>query len=112
LTRTLSAQWAVVLAITAGFAIVAWSGVEQFRSAGGDDEVAFRSYVSDLDANHRLPTPSENAEYSLPPGIPALAVAVNRAFAPINSDQPSPILQGLPRLLRRLLWLALVAEPP
>jgi hypothetical protein len=108
LTKTLSATWALVLAITACFAIVAWSGVEQFKSSGGDDEVAFRSYVDGLYANHRLPGPSENAEYSLPPGVPALGVALNWAFKPIKPDQPSPILQSLPRLLRRLLWLALV----
>ena len=109
MTKTLPATWAVVLAITAGFAIVAWSGIEQFKSSGGDDEVAFRSYVDGLYANHRLPGPSENAEYSLPPGIPALGVALNWAFKPIEPDRPSPVLQGLPRLLRRLLWLALVA---
>jgi 4-amino-4-deoxy-L-arabinose transferase-like glycosyltransferase len=95
--------------ITAGFAVLAWSGVEQYKSSGGDDEVAFRSYVDGLYANHRLPGPSENAEYSLPPGVPALGVALNWAFKPITPDRPSPILQSLPRLLRRLLWLALVA---
>jgi 4-amino-4-deoxy-L-arabinose transferase-like glycosyltransferase len=97
-----------VIAITAGFAILAWSGVEQYKSSGGDDEVAFRSYVDGLYANHRLPTPSENAEFSLPPGIPALGVALNWAFKPITAGRPSPILQGLPRLMRRLLWLVLV----
>jgi hypothetical protein len=109
LTKALPATWAVVLAITAGFAVVAWSGIEQFKSSGGDDEVAFRSYVDGLYANHRLPGPSENAEYSLPPGVPALGVALNWAFKPIAPDRPSPVLQSLPRLLRRLLWLALVA---
>ena len=108
MTKKLPATWAVVLAITAFFAIVAWSAVEQFKSSGGDDEVAFRSCVDGLYANHRLPGPSENAEYSLPPGVPALGVALNWAFKPIKPDQPSPILQSLPRLLRRLLWLALV----
>jgi len=108
LTKALPATWAVVAAITACFAIVAWSGVEQYKSSGGDDEVAFRSYVDGLYANHRLPGPGENAEYSLPPGIPALGVALNWAFKPITPDRPSPILQSLPRLLRRLLWLALV----
>lgn len=108
MTRGLSPSWALVAVITAGFAIVAWSGVEQYKSSGGDDEVAFRSYASELGALHRLPGPSENAEYSLPPGIPALGVELDRAFAPIRPDQRSPVLQGLPRLARRLLWLALV----
>ncbi|HEX7524748.1 MAG TPA: hypothetical protein VF327_00505, partial [Gaiellaceae bacterium] len=107
-TKTLSVPWAIVIAITAGFAILAWSGVEQYKSSGGDDEVAFRSYVDGLYANHRLPTISENAEFSLPPGIPALGVALNWAFKPITPGLASPILQDLPRLLRRLLWLALV----
>ena len=109
MTKTLPVTWAVVAAITAGFAVLCWSGVEQFKSSGGDDEVAFRSYVDGLYANHRLPRPSENAEYSLPPGIPALGVALNWAFKPITPDQPSPVLKSLPRLLRRLIWLALIA---
>ena len=108
MTKALPTAWAVVIAVTAGFAIVAWSGVEQYKSSGGDDEVAFRSYVDNLYANHRLPTPSENAEFSLPPGIPALGVALNWAFKPIIAGRPSPIFQSLPHLLRRLLWLALV----
>lgn len=107
--RQLSPTWALVTVITAAFAIVAWSGVEQFRSSGGDDEVAFRSYVDELSATHHLPKPSENVEYALPPGVPALGVALNWAFKPITPNRPSPLLQSLPRLLRRLLWLALVA---
>ncbi len=97
------------MAITAVFAVVAWAGVEQFRSSGGDDEVAYRSFVDELSATHHLPKPSENVEYALPPGVPALGVALDWAFKPITPGRPSPILQGLPRLLRRLLWLALVA---
>ena len=106
---TLSATTALVAVITAVFAVVAWAGVEQFRSSGGDDEVAYRAFVDELYAAHHLPTPSENVEYALPPGVPALGVALNWAFEPITPDRPSPILQNLPRLLRRLLWLALVA---
>ncbi len=106
---TLSATTALVAVITAVFAVVAWAGVEQFRSSGGDDEVAYRAFVDELYAAHHLPTPSENVEYALPPGVPALGVALNWAFKPITPDRPSPILQNLPRLLRRLLWLALVA---
>lgn len=98
-----------MVVITAVFAVVAWSGVEQFKSSGGDDEVAYRSYVDGLYALHRLPKPSENVEYALPPGVPALGVALTWAFQPIVPNRTSPFLQGLPRLLRRLLWLALVA---
>ncbi len=105
----LPVAWAAVAVLTAGFAVVAWSGVEQFKSSGGDDEVAYRSYVDELYATHHLPRPSENVEYALPPGIPALGVALNWAFEPITPGRPSPPLQDLPRLLRRLLWLALVA---
>ncbi|MDX6452236.1 MAG: hypothetical protein QOH16_2285 [Gaiellaceae bacterium] len=106
---TLSATWAAVAVITACFAVVAWAGVEQFKSSGGDDEVAYRGFVDELTATHHLPKPSENVEYALPPGVPALGVAVNWAFKPITPNRPSPPLQSLPRLLRRLLWLALVA---
>jgi hypothetical protein len=109
LTRTLSPPWATVIAITAVFAVICWSGVEQFKSTGGDDELAFRSYVDNLYANHRLPTRNENDEFSLPPGVPAIGVALTWAFKPIVPGKPSPIFQGLPRLLRRLLWIALVA---
>jgi len=70
LTKALPATWAVVAAITACFAIVAWSGVEQYKSSGGDDEVAFRSYVDGLYANHRLPGPGENARTSSRPATP------------------------------------------
>jgi len=107
--RQLSPTCALVTVITAVFAVIAWAGVEQFRSSGGDDEVAFRSYVDELSATHHLPKPSENVEYALPPGVPALGVALNWAFKPITPNRPSPLLQSLPRLLRRLLWLALVA---
>ena len=105
----LSATWAGVVVITAVFAVVAWAGVEQFKSSGGDDEVAYRGFVDELYATHHLPKPSENVEYALPPGVPALGVALNWAFKPITPNQPSPLLQSIPRLLRRLLWLALVA---
>jgi 4-amino-4-deoxy-L-arabinose transferase-like glycosyltransferase len=98
-----------VIAITAVFAVVCWSGIEQFKSTGGDDEQSYRSYLDGLYANHRLPSRNENVEFSLPPGVPAIGVALNWAFKPIVAGKPSPILQGLPRLLRRLLWIALVA---
>ena len=100
--------WVVVVAITAAYAVVAWSCIEQWKDSGGDDAFAYRDYVERLYRTHELPPRAENYEFSLPPGAPALGVAVTWAFAPILADRPSPPLQGLPRLLRRLLWLALV----
>ena len=100
--------WLLVLLVTAGFAVLAWSAVEQYRSRGGDDEVAYRGMVDGLYANHRLPGPNENAEFALPPAVPALGVALTWAFNPVKPDRASPVLQSLPRLARRLLWLALV----
>ena len=94
--------------VTAAFAVVEWSAVEQYRSRGGDDEVAYRSYVDSLSANHHLPGPNENAEFALPPGVPALAVAAERVLDPVTPDRASPVLQSLPRLVRRLAWLGLV----
>jgi len=100
--------WIAVVAITAAYAVVAWSGVEQWKDSGGDDSFAYRDYVERVYRTHELPPRSENYEFSLPPGAPYLGVAVTWAFAPIRADRPSPPLQGLPRLLRRLLWLALI----
>jgi hypothetical protein len=104
-----SRVWVVVVAITAVYAVVTWSGIEQWRDSGGDDAFAYRDYVERLYRTHQLPPREENYEFALPPGAPALGVAVTWAFSPIVSDRPSPPLQQLPRLLRRLLWLALVA---
>jgi hypothetical protein len=100
--------WLLVLLVTAGFAVLAWSAVEQYRSRGGDDEVAYRALVDGLYANHRLPGPNENAEFALPPAVPSIGVALTWAFNPVRPDRASPVLQSLPRLLRRLVWLALV----
>jgi len=101
--------WVAVVAITAAYAVVAWSGVEEWKDSGGDDSFAYRDYVERVYRTHELPPRSENYEFSLPPGAPYLGVAVTWAFEPIRPDRPSPPLQKLPRLLRRLLWLALVA---
>lgn len=100
--------WVAVVAITAAYAVVAWSGVEQWKDSGGDDSFAYRDYVERVYRTHELPPRSENYEFSLPPGAPYLGVAVTWAFKPIRADRPSPPLQELPRLLRRLLWLALI----
>jgi hypothetical protein len=107
--RSLLGGWVPVVVISAAFAVVAWSGVEQFKSSGGDDEFAYRNYFERLYTTHRLPPKEENYEYALPPGVPALGVAVTWAFAPIVPDRPSPFLQQLPRHVRRVLWVGLVA---
>jgi hypothetical protein len=93
--------------VAAGFAVVAWSGIEQWGDSGGDDSFAYGDYVGRLDRTHQLPPRTENYEFSLPPGVPAIGLAVAIAARPIIPDRPSPPFQALPRLLRRLLWLVL-----
>jgi hypothetical protein len=101
--------WVVVVTLTAGFAVVAWSGLEQWRGNGGEDSYSYVDYVQWLDKQHRIPRQDQNYEYALPIGVPWVGVQVQRAFGPPKYDNPqSPVLQPLPRLLRRLLWIALV----
>jgi hypothetical protein len=100
--------WAAVLAVTASFAVVAWAGVEQWNGSG-DDAYTYRDYVTWLDKQHRIPRRDQNYEYALPIGVPAVGLAVQRAFGTPKADDPkSPPGQGLPKLLRRLLWIGLV----
>jgi hypothetical protein len=102
--------WVVVLALTAGFAVTAWSGIEQWGNAGGDDAAAYRDYVQWLDVQHRIPRRDQNYEFAVPIGVPYVGMLVQRAFGPPKLDDPkSPPLQVLPKNLRRLIWLALVA---
>jgi hypothetical protein len=101
--------WVVVLTLTAGFAVVAWSGLEQWRGNGGEDSYSYVDYVQWLDKQHRIPRQDQNYEYALPIGVPWVGVLVQRAFGPPKYDNPqSPVLQDLPRLPRRLLWIGLV----
>jgi 4-amino-4-deoxy-L-arabinose transferase-like glycosyltransferase len=98
-----------VLTLTAGFAVVAWSGLEQWRGNGGEDSYSYVDYVQWLDKQHRIPRQDQNYEYALPIGVPWVGVLVQRAFGPPKYDDPqSPVLQGLPRLPRRLLWIGLI----
>jgi hypothetical protein len=102
--------WAVVLTIAAAFAVVSWSAVEQWKNSGGDDAYAYRDYVQWLDKQHRIPRRDQNYEYALPIGVPAVGVAVQRAFGEPRLDAtPTPPLQVLPNALRRALWIVLVA---
>lgn len=100
--------WLAVFGITASFALVAWAGVEQW-GGNGDDAYAYRDYVQWLDKQDRIPRRDQNYEFAVPIGVPALGVLVQRAFGTPHHDNPtSPPLQALPKLLRRLAWLALV----
>jgi hypothetical protein len=100
--------WLAVLGISAGFAVVAWSGVERW-GGNGDDAYAYRDYVQWLDQQHRIPRADQNYEYAVPEGVPYVGMLVQRAFGTPRYDNPnSPVLEGLPKLLRRLLWIALV----
>jgi hypothetical protein len=101
--------WVVVLTVTAGFTVVSWSGLEQWRGAGGEDSYSYVDYVQWLDVQHRIPRRDQNYEYAMPIGVPAVGVVVQRAFGAPNYDDPhSPPLQAMPKLLRRLAWIALV----
>jgi 4-amino-4-deoxy-L-arabinose transferase-like glycosyltransferase len=101
--------WVVIVALTAGYAVVCWSGVERWHGRSGEDEYSYRDYVNWLDKQHRIPRRDQNYEYALPIGVPAVGLVVQRAFGTPNYDKPtSPPLQVLPNMLRRLLWLALV----
>jgi 4-amino-4-deoxy-L-arabinose transferase-like glycosyltransferase len=98
-----------VVIITAAFAVVSWSGLQQWGNAGGDDAYSYRDYVAWLDLQHRIPRRDQNYEYALPIGVPLLGLEVQRAFGTAKRDAtPSPPLQALPKLLRRLLWIGLV----
>lgn len=101
--------WVVVLTLTAGFTVVSWSGLEQWRDGGGEDSYSYVDYVQWLDVQHRIPRRDQNYEYAMPIGVPAVGVLVQRAFGAPNYDNPnSPPLQAMPKLLRRLAWIALV----
>jgi hypothetical protein len=52
--------WVGVLAVTASFAVVAWSGIEQWGNGGGDDAYTYRDYVQWLDKQHRIPRRDQN----------------------------------------------------
>jgi uncharacterized membrane protein len=41
--------WVVVVTIAAGFAVVAWAGLEQHRGGGGEDSYSYVDYVQWLD---------------------------------------------------------------
>ena len=101
--------WVAVLTITAGFAVISWSGLEQWHGKGGEDSYSYVDYVQWLDKQDRIPRRDQNYEYALPIGVPAVGVVVERAFGSPNYDDPhSPPLQSWPKLLRRLLWIGLV----
>lgn len=98
-----------VVIITAAFAVVSWSGLQQWGNAGGDDAYSYRDYVAWLDLQHRIPRRDQNYEYALPIGVPLLGLEVQRAFGKAKRDAtPSPPFQALPKFLRRLLWIGLV----
>ncbi len=100
--------WLAILGITSSFAVVSWSGVERW-GGNGDDAYAYRDYVQWLDQQHRIPRQDQNYEYAVPEGVPYVGMLVQRAFGQPRYDNPkSPVLQSLPKLLRRLLWIALV----
>src|SRR5438105_1700956 len=71
------------------------------------DNLEFERYAQTLDANGRLPGPTENYEFSLPPGMPALAVGLERAARWAGPHDLRP-LRSVRRPWRTVVWLAIV----
>lgn len=102
--------WLAVFVLTAGFGVVGWSAIEQWGNAGGDDAAAYRDYVQWLDKQHRLPRRDQNYEFAVPMGVPYVGMLAQRGFGTPHYDNPhSPPFQAMPKNVRRLVWLALVA---
>ncbi len=95
-------------ALTAVFALLLWTGVPRLGNVAWVwDNIEFEQYAQALDTTGHLPTKAENYEYTLPPGVPALAVGLERTARWIGPVDARP-LGGLPRPTRAVLWLALV----
>jgi len=101
-------RFALVI-VTAVFATLLWTGVPRLGNVQGPwDNAEFERYAQFLDERGHIPPKSENYEFSLPPGQPALAVGVERVARWIGPVDVRP-LGGIPRPWRAVLWLALVA---
>lgn len=98
--------WAPVLLVVAAFSLGMWALLVDGPRAGYDSPEIEK--VTDLlDREGRLPTEAESYEYWLPPGVPALGVALKRTVGAAPSP-PRPLL-ALPQEARRALWLLLAA---
>jgi hypothetical protein len=86
--------------------VVSWSTLRDLGPAGAFDSGEFAAYADILDATGRLPTPEENYEYSLPPGLPLAAVYAQRVTEALPA-LPRPF-DGASSAVRRLLWLGLI----
>jgi hypothetical protein len=108
-----AATWAALprlalLAVLAIMAALLWTAVPRLGNvAWVMDSTEFQRYAQTLDTTGHLPTKATNYEFSIPPGMPALAIGLERAgrwIGPIDLR----FAGGLPRPLRAVLWVGLV----
>jgi 4-amino-4-deoxy-L-arabinose transferase-like glycosyltransferase len=88
------------------YIVAGWSGITRFGDARAYDSGAFKDYAETFRQTGRLPTPSENYEYSLPPGYPLLGAYLDRIVDRVSFDAGRP-LAPFPPWLRRSLWVML-----
>ena len=88
------------------YVIAGWSGLTRLGDSAGYDSGAIKEYAETLRQTGRLPTPSENYEYSLPPGYPLLGAYLDRIVNVVSFDAGRPLVV-LPSWLRRGIWAAL-----
>jgi hypothetical protein len=90
------------------YLVAGWSGLTRLGDSGGYDSAAFKDYAETFRQTGRLPAPSENYEYSLPPGYPLLGAYLDRIVDRVSFSAGRP-LAALPSWLRRGIWAALAA---
>ncbi len=98
---------ATVGLVVLAYLLAGWSGLTRIGDAGAYDSGAIKEYADTLRQTGRLPTESENYEFSLPPGYPMLGAYLDRAVGALSFDAGRPLI-GLPSPVRRGIWVALV----
>src|SRR4051794_29184883 len=95
-TRDVLPRFALLSTMTL-FAALLWLGLPGLGNVQFVwDSTWFQRYADTFRTEHRIPTESQNIEYTLPPGMPAVAVAVKKAadaVGPVDAH----LLGGLPR---------------
>lgn len=89
------------------YMLAGWSGLTRIGDSRAYDSGAFKEYADTVRLTGRLPTQSENYEYSLPPGYPLVGAYLDRVVHATSLNAPRP-LESLPSSLRRGIWTALV----
>lgn len=99
-------RFALVTVLTV-FTLLLWLGLPQLGNvAWVFDNTWFKGYAQTLGTEHRIPREDESLEYTLPPATPALA-ALSRGVAKAVGPVDVRVLDGLPRPVRVVGWLAL-----